>query len=86
VVFLREKIIYHLFMVSLPSRNKFPFDRPATYQISVQGRIDPTWSDRLEGMTICQATVEAVNQLVEMAVRAMSPAIAGCALFWSRLP
>jgi len=46
-------------MMSMLSRNSILFDRPATYQISVQGRIDPTWSDRLEGMTICQATVEA---------------------------
>ena len=46
-------------MVRLPSRNPIPFDCPATYQIMVQGRIDPGWSDRLEGMTICQATVEA---------------------------
>lgn len=29
------------------------------YQINVQGRIDPTWSDRLEGMTIDQATIGA---------------------------
>ena len=27
-----------------------PFDRPATYQIKVQGRIDPKWSDRMTGM------------------------------------
>ena len=46
-------------MMSIPSRNPIPFDRPATYQISVQGRIDLTWSDRLEGMTIRPATVEA---------------------------
>jgi hypothetical protein len=59
VVFLREKIIYYLFMVNKLSRKPIPFDSPATYQISVQGRIDPTWSDRLEGMTICQSTVEA---------------------------
>jgi hypothetical protein len=58
VVFLREKIIYHMFMTSLLSRNPIPFDYPITYQISVQGRIDPTWSDRLEGMLICEATVE----------------------------
>jgi len=43
----------------MQSRNPIPFDRPATYQITVQGRIDPTWSDRLEGMALCQATVEA---------------------------
>ena len=45
--------------MSMPSRKPIPFDLPATYQISVQGRIDPNWSDRLEGMTISLATVEA---------------------------
>ena len=59
MVFLREKIDYHLFIMSMPSRKPIPFDLPATYQISVQGRIDPNWSDRLEGMTISLATVEA---------------------------
>jgi hypothetical protein len=39
-------------------RNPFTYDRPATYRISVQGRIHSTWSDRLEGMTICLAIVE----------------------------
>ncbi len=39
-------------MVSIPLRNTIPFDHPATYQISVQGKIDPDWSDRLSGMTI----------------------------------
>ena len=52
MVFLRGKIPYHLFMVKIPLRNVIPFDRPATYQISVQGMIDPDWSDRLAGMTI----------------------------------
>ena len=45
-------------MVRLPSRNPIPFDTPATYQIIVQGQISPDWSDRLEGMTICHATME----------------------------
>ncbi len=40
-------------------RKPIPFDQPAIYQISVQGRIDPTLSDRLGGMTIFQALVEA---------------------------
>jgi hypothetical protein len=44
--------------MSILSRNPIPFDSTATYQIIVQGRIDPTWSDRLEGMTICQDIVE----------------------------
>jgi hypothetical protein len=52
-VFLREKIIYHLFKMSMPCRNLIPFDRPATYQIMVQGRVDPNWSDLMGGMAIC---------------------------------
>jgi hypothetical protein len=32
-----------------------PFDRPATYQINVQGRIDPNWSDRMAGLEICNS-------------------------------
>jgi hypothetical protein len=32
--------------------NAIPFDRPVMYQIRVQGRIDPDWSDRLEGMAL----------------------------------
>lgn len=39
-------------MMNPPHRNPNPFDSPANYQISVQGRIDSSWSDRLEGMTI----------------------------------
>jgi len=39
-------------MVNLPLRNTIPFDHPAIYLISVQGMIDPDWSDRLSGMTI----------------------------------
>jgi hypothetical protein len=39
-------------MMNNKSRIPIPFDRPATYQISVLGRIDPAWTDRLEGMTI----------------------------------
>jgi len=52
VGFLREKIMYILFIMSIPSQNPIPFDRPVSYQISVQGRIDPKWSDLLEGMTM----------------------------------
>lgn len=35
------------------------FDRPATYRISVQGRIPASFSDRLEGMTITEPSAEA---------------------------
>ena len=56
MVFLREKFSYHLFMATKAPRKPIPFDCPATYKIIVQGRIDQTWSDRLEGMTIYQVT------------------------------
>jgi len=46
-------------MVNIPHRNAIHFAGPATYQISVQGRIDPDWSDRLAGMTIRLITEEA---------------------------
>jgi hypothetical protein len=39
-----------------PSRVLLAYDRPAAYQISAYGRIDPSWADRLEDMTISQAT------------------------------
>jgi hypothetical protein len=52
VVSLRGKVGYHLFMMTNITSNPILFDRPASYQICVQGRIDLTWSDRLEGMTI----------------------------------
>ena len=50
----------------MPTRNTLPFDSPAIYQITVQGRIDPTWSDRLEGMTICLTTAEAGSPLTTL--------------------
>jgi hypothetical protein len=46
-------------MMSMLSRNPVPFDRPAIYQINVLGRIDPTMSDLLAGMTISPYTVQA---------------------------
>jgi hypothetical protein len=58
LVFLRATLVYHNDMTSLPSRNPITFDRPAIYRINVQGRIDSTWSDSLEGMTIDATTVE----------------------------
>jgi hypothetical protein len=39
-------------MAAQPSRKPISFDSPTVYQIIVQGRIDPDWSDSLEGMTI----------------------------------
>jgi hypothetical protein len=51
-VFFREKILYHLLKMSISRMNPIPFDRPATYQIMVQGRVDPNWSDLMGGMAI----------------------------------
>jgi hypothetical protein len=65
-VFLREKIIYHRFMMSIPRRNAISFDRPATYQITVQGRIDPNWSDLLEGMTMYVTKGEGVPSVTTL--------------------
>jgi hypothetical protein len=45
-------------MMSMLPRNPIPFDRPANYQIRVQGRIDPSMSDLLGGMAISPDTVE----------------------------
>jgi hypothetical protein len=59
VVYLRAILVYHHYMMSMLPKNPISFDRPATYQISVQGRIDPAMSDLLGGMTISPATVEA---------------------------
>jgi hypothetical protein len=39
-------------MVNILHGNAILFDRPAIYKISVQGRIDPNWSDRMAGMKI----------------------------------
>jgi len=52
VVYLLGKSLYALFMVNILHGNAIPFDRPAIYKISVQGRIDPNWSDRMAGMKI----------------------------------
>jgi hypothetical protein len=41
----------------LPSRKLIQFDQPAMYKIIVQGKIDQTLCDRLEGMTIQTGTL-----------------------------
>jgi hypothetical protein len=38
---------------ALPAANS-GFDSPATYRISVRGRIPLRWCDRLEGMTVAE--------------------------------
>jgi hypothetical protein len=39
----------------------FKIETPATYRIRVQGRLDQSWSEQLNGMTISQT--EALNKL-----------------------
>ena len=59
-------VSYHGFMVNKTSRKPIPFDSPATYQISVEGRIDSTWSERLEGMTICLVSTQAAAPITTL--------------------
>jgi hypothetical protein len=56
---LSGKIVYDLFMVRISFSNAIPFDRPATYQIRVQGRIDANWAGFLDGMMIRLTTEQA---------------------------
>ena len=56
---MRGVFVYPGISMNILTRKPIPFDLPATYEIIVQGRVDPTISGILEGMTICQATVEA---------------------------
>ncbi len=52
MVFIHEGIFYNRLTMNNKPRVETLFDRPAVYTICVQGRIDPSWSDRLEGMAI----------------------------------
>lgn len=42
--------------MTMPPTSHLTFDSPAVYQICVCGAIPPSWSDRLEGMAIHQAS------------------------------
>jgi hypothetical protein len=44
--------------MNLPNRDQVSFDSPAFYQIRVQGRVEKSWSDRLEGMVINQFSLD----------------------------
>jgi hypothetical protein len=66
VVFIGGKNLYHQFMKTIPARNLIPFDQPATYQICVQGWIDPALSNCLEGMMICQDTVDGNSKITNL--------------------
>jgi len=44
--------------MKVPSRAQILYDCPGAYHICVQGAIDPSWSDRLEGMKIHLSEVD----------------------------
>ena len=44
--------------MSIPPRNPLSYDLAATYQIIIEGRIDTTWSELLEGMKVSQVTLD----------------------------
>ena len=66
LVSFRAAFGYDLLMMNKPSGKTYPYDCPATYQISVLGRIDPTTSDLLGGMTICPDKVEAGHTVTSL--------------------
>ncbi len=54
-------------MLNQPSQqNVIPFDSPATYQITVQGKIDPTSADLLGGMNVHNTVVEAGHMITTL--------------------
>jgi hypothetical protein len=59
VVFFCVQVAYYGYIVSIPSRKPTQFDCPATYQITVLGRIDSSSSDVFGEMIICRSTVDA---------------------------
>jgi hypothetical protein len=66
VLFLRAQASYHGVIMKAPSRAQILYDRPGTYHICVLGAVDPTWSDRLEGMKIHLSTVEGVARVTTL--------------------
>ena len=58
MLFLRAQAGYHVITMKAPSRAQILYDRPGTYHICVQGAIDPSWSDRLEGLKIHLSVAE----------------------------
>ncbi|MGD2048833.1 MAG: hypothetical protein PVH03_05035 [Chloroflexota bacterium] len=45
-------------MSSKPSMGRLFFDSPAKYRVRVLGWLNPSWSDRLEGMVISLDTAD----------------------------
>ncbi len=59
----RAALVYHETMLTQTSQNAIPFDSPATYQITVQGKVDPTSADLLGGMNV-HHTVVGTGQMI----------------------
>ncbi len=66
MVVFRATLVYHESMLNQPYQNPIPFDSPATYQITVQGRIDPSSVGLLEGMNVHHAVVEAGRMITTL--------------------
>ena len=52
-------------MNSLPISEKLSMNSPATYRIVVRGALDPSWSDRLGGMSISKRRSDQTDNEVE---------------------
>jgi hypothetical protein len=50
----------------MPTSKSIQFDQPATYKIIVQGKIDPTWFDRLESMAFQEVTLDKNSTLTTL--------------------
>lgn len=50
----------------MPNRKSIQFDQPAVYKIIVQGRIDQSWSYRLEGMAIQEGKLDKKNSITTL--------------------
>ena len=55
----RAALVYHDYMLNQPTQNIIIFDCSATYQITVQGKIDPSSSELIGGMKVRHTALEA---------------------------
>ena len=53
-------------MINQPSQNAATFDCPATYQITVQGKIDPNLVELMGGMRVQQMALEAGHTITTL--------------------
>ncbi len=53
-------------MKDAPATSRSGFDWPASYRITVEGRVPPKWCDRLEGMATTLWTSETGSHLTSL--------------------